>query len=478
METLCGCCLLRAADKDLQTPFEIYSHMLRECFGIHMTLSDDDSCGICLVCVGRLRDACDFKLQVQRTQAVLQAQLQGGVSVKKEEIAVDSETEDGAAAGDEPVSSKKEEERDYQKVLEDVNILEEMHVKLASHGDREIPEDVQKQQEASKNSEELDEAHKLLSGPNAGDSAAEAKAEPVLSMSARAREQLAQVCCVRLERLRDSPCPVSSHREPSPASSVQDVTSHREPSPASSVQDVTSHRESSPASSVQDAPAHTHAVSADRQPYTCDTCQTQFTDKATLITHIQNHFTRTDESEKVLVKHDGKKPYKGGLDYHERTHSGDKPYRCRECNKLFAAKSSLNRHERIHSGVKPYSCEECNEGFTRKVHIDAHRRRIHKGLDWNMHFTQKVTLESHRITQHSDEERDKHLNEKSSDVGVKPYSCEECNNKFTLKCELERHKRIHTGEESYECEICECIFFDEASLITHVNTHATKIVKP
>ncbi|XP_048001266.1 uncharacterized protein LOC125238028 [Leguminivora glycinivorella] len=73
----CRCCLQCPPDKDLTTPYihlgktEIYLEMLQDCFDIKLPMDGSGSCGICSACVGRLRDASDFKLQVQRSQAEL-----------------------------------------------------------------------------------------------------------------------------------------------------------------------------------------------------------------------------------------------------------------------------------------------------------------------------------------------------------------------------------------------------------------------
>ncbi|XP_048003466.1 uncharacterized protein LOC125239809 isoform X4 [Leguminivora glycinivorella] len=96
----CRCCLLCSPDKDLTTPHthlgktEIYADMIKECFDIQLQLAvgGSGSSGICCTCVGRLRDASDFKLQVQRSQAELQARSQGASLVKDEEFTVKSES--------------------------------------------------------------------------------------------------------------------------------------------------------------------------------------------------------------------------------------------------------------------------------------------------------------------------------------------------------------------------------------------------
>ncbi|XP_048003897.1 chorion transcription factor Cf2-like [Leguminivora glycinivorella] len=82
----CSCCLVRPPEKGLKTLYnhhgktEIYYDMLTECFGLNLSFGNEE-CGICEVCVGRLRDASDFKLQVQRVQGVLHARLKGSVPV-------------------------------------------------------------------------------------------------------------------------------------------------------------------------------------------------------------------------------------------------------------------------------------------------------------------------------------------------------------------------------------------------------------
>ena len=39
-----------------------------------------------------------------------------------------------------------------------------------------------------------------------------------------------------------------------------------------------------------------------------------------------------------------------------RIHSGEKPYQCKVCNKLFNQSQNLKYHMRIHTGDKPYPC--------------------------------------------------------------------------------------------------------------------------
>jgi len=46
---------------------------------------------------------------------------------------------------------------------------------------------------------------------------------------------------------------------------------------------------------------------------------------------------------------------------HSRIHSGEKPFKCPECDKAFSESSSLTRHMRVHTGDKPYTL--CDKSF-------------------------------------------------------------------------------------------------------------------
>jgi len=74
--------------------------------------------------------------------------------------------------------------------------------------------------------------------------------------------------------------------------------------------------------------------------------------------------------------HTGEKPYKckpygkrfnraDNLKTHERFHSREKPYMSRQCDKAFTVTGHLKSHERTHTGVKPYKCKQCGKRFSR-----------------------------------------------------------------------------------------------------------------
>lgn len=52
------------------------------------------------------------------------------------------------------------------------------------------------------------------------------------------------------------------------------------------------------------------------------------------------------------------------LTRHERTHPGEKPYKCTLFRENFTHRSNLLRHRRIRMGEKSYTCLECGDSFS------------------------------------------------------------------------------------------------------------------
>ncbi|XP_069499009.1 zinc finger protein interacting with ribonucleoprotein K-like isoform X3 [Ambystoma mexicanum] len=165
------------------------------------------------------------------------------------------------------------------------------------------------------------------------------------------------------------------------------------------------------------------------RPFACTLCEKSFFQKAYLVQHL-------------------------------KFHTGIRPFRCNECPKSFKLKSDLHRHQRIHTGVRPFVCTVCQKSFTRKANLLQHER-IHTGVrpfpctECDKSFTAKTDLRCHQ-TVHS---------------GVRPFACPECDKSFARKINLLQHQRLHTGVRPFSCPECEKRFTSKANLMRHQRRH-------
>ncbi|XP_063369880.1 zinc finger protein 28-like [Cydia amplana] len=427
----CRCCLRCPPDKDLATPYahlgttEIYVDMLEECFDVHLTLDANVSRGICLTCVSRLRDASDFKLQVQRSQTELQAAL----LVEVEDFLIKSEP---------PYDEMKDElsETDVERPP--------FEIAMASSG-REKPYTREECHKGFKKKcvvkKDMQETH-LLSETSCDSIMTQEKnnsdscRSTIHKKKEHGVENLTRKAKLKRRKVKKLlNCNHCSYTSPDKSRILQHQTIH-------TVKSLLNCNHCSYTSSFKGRMLRHQRRHTDVKPFLCNNCAYQCNSKK----HLQIH----------LMIHTGEKPFncsicdfkcrrKAELRLHEMIHSGEKPYQCRQCDYKCTSKCHLRRHEGIHPGMKnkSHKCTYCDYQTHDKSHLNRHLK-IHTGdMPFKCDFCDYQCREKEHLRYH----QTKH-------TGEKPHKCSYCDFRCTRKSDLPAHERIHTGEKPYKCEHC------------------------
>lgn len=215
----------------------------------------------------------------------------------------------------------------------------------------------------------------------------------------------------------------------------------------------------------------------------CEICHRTFKSHTHLLKHRRLKHAREED---ITVRNfpcdlcDKKFPDQNSLATHRKMHTGDRPFSCLECYKLFPTKEILRRHMIDHNpNSKPLPCIYCARRFMDKDTLEKHEKSHLAGEPKNFHCN--LCSKSFITAQ------DLAIHKRSSHDPDKKHKCEVCGREFNRLNNLHRHLLVHeqpgngkqpvetnskkeTPDEILSCDVCGITYKFMSSLTRHMVT--------
>ena len=129
---------------------------------------------------------------------------------------------------------------------------------------------------------------------------------------------------------------------------------------------------------------------------------------------------------------------------------------CQYCSKMLCGTRERIAHERIHTGERPYKCQQCEKSHTKMSHLTRHSRDIHKCEVKRREETRDAFLiDTSKVR----------LNKSMSWVSKQ---CKYCSIILSSNDQKAGHERLHTGDKTFTH--CDRTFTQIGSVVAHVRS--------
>ncbi|XP_023939868.2 zinc finger protein ZFP2 isoform X7 [Bicyclus anynana] len=475
---MCRCCASEGSFKDFQVPYqwmgaeEIYANMLKDCFDLTLSISEEiNNGGICEVCITQLRNACNFKRQVQKTEEKFKRKMEESSfktdSIKMEVTRFDDD--DSNMSADEfssqeyevPIKVEKLDEKPRKRqaaAKASTSKAKKSKASAETSVKRVVPVDITKvKKKIEPNSKEVHDAvrkQKQLNGQlltkhwsNVREILAWSNATPI-----RNHSDMGYSCCY------------CDHVYLDPA----DLKQHT----------IDTHEGIENSSITRRRDMNAFSVKVDITDLHCKVCQQRIADIKTLMNHlkdlhdktlftdIKNHlipFRFEKENLECCICPTQFNKFKILLE-HMNVHVRN--YVCEVCDAGFVNRTRLMVHQEQHELGK-YKCDLCPGVFTTVTKVKFHIKSVHKPVTFRnkCRLCNELFKDYHQKIKHM---QDVHQVRKTQ-------KCTACDRIFSSRQTFSVHmQRDHLMERRHVCTICEKSFFQSTCLRHHMLKHTGK----
>ena len=267
------------------------------------------------------------------------------------------------------------------------------------------------------------------------------------------------------------------------------------------------------------------------KPFKCDFCEKSYRTRNNMAAHRKEMHGEEWKAELGKRISEGRKssnpcphcgiqfPLQPALNQHLAEIHNDpeaQELQCKTCDKFFRSKKVLENHERTHTGDRPFKCDFCPKSFLSDNTMSVHRKHMHPE-EWEANKDQiyernkeamKLKMrESYRdgtrkvgrrggrkasTPKKEDGENEKvdgrassnpcsqcgmdfpfqgtlyqHLAEVHEDPNAIEFQCKTCEKWLGSKILLANHSRTHTGERPFKCDFCPKSFTSHKQMGSH-----------